>query len=39
MPDIAVMLMVDMSGSTKGWVNQAERENLVLLSEVIRNVR
>jgi nitric oxide reductase NorD protein len=33
--DIAVMLMVDMSGSTKGWVNQAERESLVLLCEVL----
>ena len=31
--NIAVMFMVDMSGSTQGWVNQAEREALVLLSE------
>ncbi|HIP52558.1 MAG TPA: nitric oxide reductase activation protein [Chromatiales bacterium] len=31
--NIAVMLMVDMSGSTKGWVNEAERESLILLSE------
>nr|VFK57793.1 MAG: nitric oxide reductase NorD protein [Candidatus Kentron sp. UNK]VFK69181.1 MAG: nitric oxide reductase NorD protein [Candidatus Kentron sp. UNK] len=31
--DIAVMFMVDMSGSTKGWVNEAEREALVLLAE------
>lgn len=31
--NIAVMFMVDMSGSTRGWVNQAEREALVLLAE------
>jgi nitric oxide reductase NorD protein len=31
--DIAVMFMVDMSGSTKGWINEAEREALVLLCE------
>jgi nitric oxide reductase NorD protein len=31
--DIAVMFMVDMSGSTKGWINDAEREALVLLCE------
>jgi nitric oxide reductase NorD protein len=32
---LAVMFMVDMSGSTKGWVNEAERESLVLLCEAI----
>lgn len=32
---MAVMLMVDMSGSTRGWINQAEREALVLLSEAL----
>ncbi|MCK5697442.1 MAG: hypothetical protein KAI02_04715 [Gammaproteobacteria bacterium] len=31
--NIAVMFMVDMSGSTQGWINQAERESLVLLCE------
>jgi nitric oxide reductase NorD protein len=31
--NIAVMFMVDMSGSTKGWINEAEREALVLLCE------
>ncbi len=31
--NIAVMFMVDMSGSTKGWINDAEREALVLLCE------
>ncbi|MBK9520431.1 MAG: VWA domain-containing protein [Rhodocyclaceae bacterium] len=30
---LAVMFMVDMSGSTKGWVNDAEREALVMLCE------
>ena len=33
--NIAVMLMVDMSGSTKGWINDAEREALVLLCEAL----
>jgi nitric oxide reductase NorD protein len=32
---VAVLFMVDMSGSTKGWINQAERESLVLLAEVL----
>ena len=32
---LAVMFMVDMSGSTKGWVNEAERESLVLLAEAL----
>ena len=27
--------MVDMSGSTRGWINDAERESLVLLSEAL----
>jgi nitric oxide reductase NorD protein len=33
--DIAVMFMVDMSGSTKGWINDAERESLVILCEAL----
>ena len=33
--DIAVMFMVDVSGSTKGWINDAERESLVLLCEAL----
>jgi nitric oxide reductase NorD protein len=33
--NIAVMFMVDMSGSTKGWINEAERESLVLLCEAL----
>jgi nitric oxide reductase NorD protein len=32
---IAVMFMVDMSGSTQGWINDAERESLILLCEVL----
>nr|VFK39247.1 MAG: nitric oxide reductase NorD protein [Candidatus Kentron sp. SD]VFK44091.1 MAG: nitric oxide reductase NorD protein [Candidatus Kentron sp. SD] len=36
--DIAVLFMVDMSGSTKGWVNQAERESLVLLAEALERL-
>ena len=35
---LAVMFMVDMSGSTKGWVNDAERESLVLLCEAIETL-
>ena len=33
--DLAVMIMVDMSGSTKGWINDAEREALVMLCEAL----
>ena len=29
------MFMVDVSGSTKGWINDAERESLVLLCEAL----
>ena len=36
--DIAVMFMVDMSGSTKGWINTAERESLVLLCEALETL-
>ena len=36
--DVAVMFMIDMSGSTKGWINQAERESLILLSEVLETL-
>ena len=32
---LAAMFMVDMSGSTKGWVNDAERESLVMLCEAV----
>ena len=33
--NIAVMFMIDMSGSTLGWVNDAERESLGLLCEAL----
>jgi nitric oxide reductase NorD protein len=33
--NIAVIFLVDMSGSTKGWINEAEREALVLLCEAL----
>jgi len=36
--NIAVMFMVDMSGSTKGWINEAEREALVLLAESLETL-
>ena len=36
--NIAVMLMVDMSGSTKGWINEAEREALILLAEALETL-
>ncbi len=36
--NIAVMFMVDMSGSTKGWINRAERESLILLCEALETL-
>jgi nitric oxide reductase NorD protein len=33
--DLAALFMVDMSGSTKGWINGAEREALVMLCEAL----
>jgi nitric oxide reductase NorD protein len=36
--NIAVMFMVDMSGSTRGWINEAEREALVLLCESLETL-
>ncbi len=33
--NIAAAFLVDMSGSTKGWVNDAEREALILMSEAL----
>jgi nitric oxide reductase NorD protein len=33
--NIAVAFMVDMSGSTSGWINEAERESLLLLCEAL----
>ena len=36
--NIAVVFMVDMSGSTKGWINTAQREALILLSEALQTL-
>jgi nitric oxide reductase NorD protein len=33
--DLAALFVVDMSGSTKGWINDAEREALVMLCEAL----
>lgn len=30
--------MVDMIGSTKGWINEAERESLILLCEALETL-
>ncbi len=36
--DIAVAFLIDMSGSTKGWINDAERETLALLCEALERL-
>ena len=36
--NIAVLFMVDMSGSTRGWINDAEREALILLAEALNTL-
>ncbi len=36
--NLAVMFMIDMSGSTRGWINKAERESLVLLCEALETL-
>ena len=36
--NIAVVFMVDMSGSTRGWINEAEREALILLCEALETL-
>lgn len=36
--NIAVAFMVDMSGSTRGWINEAERESLILLCETLETL-
>jgi nitric oxide reductase NorD protein len=35
---MAALFMVDMSGSTKGWINDAERESLIMLCEGIETL-
>ena len=36
--DLAVVFMVDLSGSTKGWINDAERDSLILLCEALETL-
>ncbi len=36
--DIAALFLVDMSGSTQGWINDVEREALLLLSEALETL-
>jgi nitric oxide reductase NorD protein len=36
--DIAVLFLVDMSGSTKGWINEVERAALLLLCEALESL-
>jgi nitric oxide reductase NorD protein len=36
--NVAVLFMVDMSGSTKGWINEVQRESLVLLCESLERL-
>jgi nitric oxide reductase NorD protein len=36
--DLAVMFMVDMSRSTEGWINDAEREALVMLCQALEEL-
>jgi nitric oxide reductase NorD protein len=33
--NIAALFLLDMSGSTKGWINRAEKESLVLMCEAL----
>jgi nitric oxide reductase NorD protein len=36
--DIAVMFVIDMSGSTRGWINQTQREALILLCDALERL-
>ncbi len=36
--NIAVIFMIDMSGSTRGWINTAQREALLLLCEALESL-
>jgi nitric oxide reductase NorD protein len=36
--DVAALFLLDMSGSTKGWINEAEKESLVLLCEALESL-
>ena len=36
--DVATLFLLDMSGSTKGWINEAEKESLVLMAEALETL-
>jgi nitric oxide reductase NorD protein len=36
--NIAVLFLLDMSGSTKGWINEAQKEALVLMCEALESL-
>ncbi len=36
--NIAVLFLLDMSGSTKGWINEAEKESLVVMIEALESL-
>lgn len=36
--NVSVCLLIDMSGSTKGWINEAMRESLILVSEALNTL-
>ena len=36
--NVAVMFMVDMSGATKIWIKDAERESLILMCETLETL-
>ncbi|MFZ5998736.1 MAG: nitric oxide reductase activation protein NorD [Nitrospirota bacterium] len=36
--NMAVLFLLDMSGSTKGWVNEAEKESLVMMCEALETL-
>jgi len=36
--NVSVCLLIDMSGSTKGWINLAMRESLILVSEALNTL-
>jgi len=37
--NIAVLFLIDMSGSTKGWINLAEREAIVMMCEALESLK
>lgn len=37
--NIAVLFLIDMSGSTKGWINLSEREAIVMMCEALESLK